>query len=61
MFKELLSPVENFGLWSIISMIIFFIVFIAIVVYTFKLSKSHVEYMAKMPLTENENNFKENR
>lgn len=60
MFKELLSHVENFGIWSIISMIIFMIVFIAVVVYTFRLNKSFVEYMAQMPLTENENNFKEN-
>lgn len=60
LFKELLSSVENFELWSIISMNIFIIVFIGIVVYTFKLKKFYVDYMAQLPLSENENiNLKE--
>ncbi len=62
MFRNLLSSVDSFGVWSIISMILFFLVFIGIIVYTFKLSQSHVDYMSQLPLTENENlNFEENK
>jgi|GEM_PF-6348673 len=46
--------------WSIVSMLMFFFAFIGIVVYTFKLNKKHVDYMANIPLKENENiNMKE--
>ena len=55
LFKNLLGSIDALGLWSIISMSIFFVVFIGIIIYTYKLNKNQIEYMARIPLSENEN------
>jgi len=39
-------------------MIIFFVSFIGIVIYTYKLDKRFLRYMGSLPLTENENDNK---
>jgi len=60
LFKNLLSSVESLELWSEISMVIFFVVFVTVIVYTFRLNKSDMDYMSQLPLSENENiNYKE--
>jgi len=56
MFKYLLSSVEYFDLWSIITLIIFFVAFILLIVYTFKFDKSFIEHMSNLPLNDSEDN-----
>jgi hypothetical protein len=53
MFSQIFNQMEGFGTWSIITMILFFLVFIAVVIYTLKLDKNHVQYLSEIPLNDN--------
>lgn len=55
MFKNLLDSYEFLEVWSIITMLIFFISFVFIVIYTIKTDKSHTDYMSSLPLNDNNN------
>ena len=55
MFKNLLDSYEFLVVWSIITMLIFFISFVFIVIYTIKTDKSHTDYMSSLPLNDNNN------
>lgn len=52
MFKNLLSSVEFMEIWSIITMIIFFLSFIYIIFYAIKMDKKHENYMSSLPIDE---------
>lgn len=52
MFKYYFERVHNVEIWPIISLIIFFVFFIGLLIYVWKIKKSHVEHMEVMPLLE---------
>jgi uncharacterized membrane protein YjfL (UPF0719 family) len=56
MFKNLLSSVEFFEIWSEITMIIFLISFLYIIFYTVKMDKKHESYMSSLPIDKEINN-----
>lgn len=55
MFKNLLSSYDFFEIWSIITMLIFIASFVFVVIYTIKTDKKHTDYMAALPLNDNNN------
>ena len=56
MFKEVLSSIEWFNTWAIISMIIFVIFFIGLIVRVILFDKNYFKYMGSLPLENEDNN-----
>ncbi len=54
MFKHYFERVHNVEVWPIISLIIFVTFFIGLLIYVWKIKKSHVEHMEIMPLAEDQ-------
>lgn len=54
MFKYYFERVHNVEIWPIISLIIFFVFFVGLLVYVWKIKKSHVSHMEAMPLADDE-------
>lgn len=50
MYKDILNSIKGVEIYPIITLIIFFIVFIALIIWVFKLDKSKVEEMSLLPL-----------
>ena len=57
MFKDILKSVNGYDNWSIISMLIFFLFFVGLIIYVWKLDNNFSNYMSSLPL-ENEENSK---
>ena len=55
MYKHLLESVENINYLAIIPLAIFFLFFIATVIYAMRKNKSYIEKMGNMPLDETNN------
>lgn len=55
MYKYLFSSDEFMQIWSILTMVIFFISFIYIIISTVRMNKKDVEYISELPLQENKN------
>lgn len=58
MFKNILESVNGFDVWSIATMILFFVFFIALILYVFVLDKKFIDKMSHLPLEEENNNQK---
>ena len=54
MFKNILQSVDWFGLWSIFSMLMFFIFFSIVLIRVVKIDKKFINYMSNMPLDNEE-------
>ena len=54
-FKDILANIENAGLYSTISMIIFILFFIATVLYVVKRPKKHYSDVENAPLEDDNN------
>ena len=50
MFKNYFEGIENIEVWPIISLIIFFVYFVAMTIWIFKLDKRFIKKMENMPL-----------
>ncbi|HSP87419.1 MAG TPA: hypothetical protein VLN45_04755 [Ignavibacteriaceae bacterium] len=50
MYKEVLRSVEGIGIYPVISLIIFLIVFTAVVYWFLKVDKKYLREMANIPL-----------
>ena len=50
MFKYYFERVENVEIWPIISLAIFFLFFVGLLVYVWKMNKEHILRMKGMPL-----------
>ncbi len=50
MFKYYFEQVHNVEVWPIISLIIFFVFFVGLIAYVWKMRKDYVKHMEKMPL-----------
>ena len=53
MFSDFLSSIEGIGLYPVISLIMFFLVFVGVGVYLFTANKEAMQKMAMMPLDKN--------
>lgn len=56
MFKYLLSSVDYLEVWSVLTLIIFFLSFIMIMIYAFRLDKSVIDHMSNLPIEDQEDN-----
>lgn len=54
MFKYYFEQVHNVEVWPIISLVIFFVFFVGLLVYVWKMRKDYVEHMEEMPLTDDD-------
>ncbi|MEC7754893.1 MULTISPECIES: cytochrome C oxidase Cbb3 [Roseivirga] len=52
MFKYYFEQVHNVEIWPIISLIIFFVFFIGLIAYVWKMRKDYVEHMQELPLAD---------
>lgn len=59
MFKYYFEQVHNVEVWPIISLIIFFVFFVGLIGYVWRMRKDYVEHMGDLPLSdESLNKFK---
>ncbi len=58
MYKNVLQTIENIEIWPVISLIIFFIFFLAILIYVLKVDKNYIKMMKEMPLNDGTNEKK---
>lgn len=56
MFQNVLQTIEGIGIYPLISLIIFFSMFLITILWFFKADKGHLDRMAKMPLDSNSKN-----
>ena len=56
--KHNLADIDGVEIYPIISLLLFFIVFITMIVFVFKLPKKSIDEVSQLPL-ENDNNSKE--
>ena len=53
MFKHYFEGIQNIEIAPIISMVLFFTVFLLVVIWAIKIDKSYIDEMKNMPLDEN--------
>ena len=53
MFSQNLSSIDGVSIFPIITLVLFFIIFSAVLFWVFKKDKSYMEVLANMPLQEN--------
>ncbi len=56
--KHNLESIENIEIYPIISLLLFFAVFITMIIFVYKLPKKQIDEISQLPLEDN-NNFKE--
>ena len=59
MFKHYFEQIENVSIWPIISLSIFFIFFLVLIIYTFRVDKGFIVKMKNMPLEKTEDDHKQ--
>jgi cbb3-type cytochrome oxidase subunit 3 len=57
MFKEVLQSIEGVGFYTIVSMILFILLFIGITIWLFRVDKKYIKTMSELPLEEDNNEF----
>lgn len=56
MFKHYFDLVEGIEIYPLISLIIFFVFFSLVIIWSFKVNKNHLKEMENIPLDLNDNN-----
>lgn len=54
MFKYYFEQIQGVEIWPVISLTIFFTFFLGLVFWAYKVDKSYISEMEKMPMDENE-------
>lgn len=54
MYKDVLQSITNIEIWPIISFIIFFVFFLGLLWWVFKVDKKFIAEMASMPLRDSD-------
>lgn len=57
MFKEVLQSIEGIEFYTIVSMLIFFLFFIGMTIWLFKVDKKYIKNMSELPLEKDNNEF----
>jgi len=50
MFKEIFESMSNIGIFGLISMIFFFLIFLGVIIWTIRADKKYLKKMENMPL-----------
>lgn len=58
MYKDVLRSIEGIGIFPSISLLLFFTFFIVLVVYLIRKGKHHFDDAARLPLSNDDMNFK---
>lgn len=53
--KHHMDTITGIGIYPVISFVIFFSVFIIALLYVWKATRTHIDHMAALPITESEN------
>ena len=54
MYKNILQSIENVEIWPIISLIMFFILFVGVLIYVLKTDNEFIRKMKELPFDEND-------
>lgn len=57
-FINYLSGITDIGIYPLISLLIFFLFFTALIIYIFRADKTYLKYMSDMPLTKEQRDVK---
>lgn len=60
MFRNYLESIAGVEIYPIISLLIFFLFFAALITYVVKTSKQHIEELSRLPLEKDSNNVTSN-
>ncbi len=55
MFSNYLKDIEGIGIYPIISLLVFFIFFVIMLLWMFKIDKKYIKKMQELPLDSNNN------
>jgi len=58
MYKTILQSIDNVAIWPILSFVIFFLFFIALLLHVFTTGKDFIEYMKNIPMDDTSNESK---
>ncbi|MGW8122451.1 cytochrome C oxidase Cbb3 [Roseivirga echinicomitans] len=58
MFKHYFEKINNVAVWPIISLAIFFVFFVGLIIYVWRMNKDYIEKMSDIPLTDDETDYK---
>lgn len=50
MYKDVLQGIDNIAIWPVISFIIFFLFFVGLLVYVYKVDTSFITRMKNLPM-----------
>jgi cbb3-type cytochrome oxidase subunit 3 len=56
MYRQILETIDGIGIYPVISLIIFFVFFAAMVVWLLKADNNYLERMGRLPLDQSETN-----
>jgi len=54
MYKNVLQNIDNIEIWPILSFVIFFVFFLGLLWWVFKVDKNFIARMASLPIDEND-------
>ena len=54
MYRTILESISGIEIWPVIALVIFFVFFVGMLIWVFRLKKEDVSAMANIPLEENE-------
>lgn len=52
MYKEILQSIDNIQVWPVISFVIFFVFFLALIWWAVMVDRNYISTMKKMPLND---------
>ena len=52
MYKNVLQSIQDIEIWPIISLVLFFIVFVSMLIFVFKIKKQYIDEVKNLPLDE---------
>lgn len=50
MFKHYFEEIENVEFWPVVSLIVFFLFFVGLLIYVFRVDKKYINKMKNLPL-----------
>ncbi|MCU7498012.1 MAG: cbb3-type cytochrome c oxidase subunit 3 [Bacteroidota bacterium] len=60
MLSQFLETIKDIGIYPAIALVIFFVLFILLLIWIFRMDKTYTSKMKKLPLDKNNNNGKYN-
>jgi len=54
MFKHYFERIENVEFWPVFSLVVFFLFFLGLLIYVFKIDKKYISKMKNLPFEEDE-------